>query len=172
MSDSSATHERETTWLTASRVLQCRLELRGGVLRWQLARNGANTLPVGWAPLATLALDGRTPIWRHGERMETNHTEGLKALTVELQTTEARGRLRVTIELFDDMPFVRTSALLTNTGKQPVTVSGAEMLRLALSGSETHALFHVEQFSWPYHSNFFSQRQAELVIGPAPQVIR
>lgn len=81
-------------------------------------------------------------------------------------------RLQVTVEVFEAMPFVRMSALLTNTSDQPITVTGADMLCLALQGEEPHTLFHVEQFSWPYRSDFFSQQQAELVAGCAPLEIR
>ena len=172
MSDLSSTHGGETAWQIATGQLECRLELSEGVLRWQLARLDADALRFAWAPLASLMLDGQAPVWRHGERVETNQTAGIASLAVVLQDAEKRVRLHVTVELFEAMPFVRTSALLTNTSAQVVTVTGADMLRLAFQGDEPHTLLHVEQFSWPYRADFFSQQQAELVVGVAPLEIR
>ncbi len=172
MSDSFSTNALQTAWRITTTELECRLELAGGELRWQLARLGADALPFAWAPLASIMTDGQTPHWRHGEQIKADQTVGGPSLTVALQDAHERVRLEVTVELFDRKPFVRTSALLHNTSDQPVTVTDAEMLHLAVQGAGLHTLFHVEQFSWPYRSDFFSQQQAELVADRAPLEIR
>lgn len=172
MSDASSTHDRETAWLIATGQLACRLELVTGALRWQLSRLDADALPFAWAALASIMIDGQAPVWRRGERVETDQTPGITSLAVALQDAQARVRLQVTVELFDDRPFVRTAALLFNTSDQEVTVTGADMLRLVLRSEGPHTLFHVEQFSWPYRADFFSQQQVELVAGRTPLEIR
>jgi hypothetical protein len=172
MSDSFSTNALQTAWRITTTELECRLELAGGELRWQLARLGADALPFAWAPLASIMTDGQTPHWRHGEQIKADQTVGGPSLTVALQDAHERVRFEVTVELFDRKPFVRTSALLHNTSDQPVTVTDAEMLHLAVQGAGPHTLFHVEQFSWPYRSDFFSQQQAELVADRAPLEIR
>jgi hypothetical protein len=171
MNASSSTNNQDA-WLIATDHMECRLRLAGGELRWQFAHLNADALPFAWSPLAPLMIGGQALHWQRGERVVTDQQAGVPSLGVVLQDVDERVRLHVTVELFDDRPVVRTSALLINTSDQPVTVMGADMLHLALHGEGPHTLFHVEQFSWPYRSDFFSQQQVELVAGRAPLEIR
>ncbi len=162
----------ESTWTIDAGDLACRVELDHGNLRWQLRRSGAASLDLAPAPLAAISVDGRAPIWRQGERVDMSHTGDVRSITIELRDESERLSLRVTVELFERMPFARLSAWLTNASAQTVTVTDADILHLAIAGDGPRALFHVEQFSWPYRSDFFSQHQVELVAGRTPHEIR
>jgi hypothetical protein len=75
-------------------------------------------------------------------------------------------------EAFADHPFVRLSGQLTNTGSDVLHVTDAEILSLALAADDPMTLFHVEQFSWRYRRDFFSQNQAGLRPGAEPVEVR
>jgi alpha-galactosidase len=160
----------EHTWRLDSDDLACQLELAEGALRWQLTR--PDSLPLVSVPLAALHVDGKPLTWQHAQHAATNEHDGTRALTIELTSADASARMSVTVELFDDMPFARTSATLTNMSEAPITVTGAEMLRLALRSDRPATLFHVEQFSWAYRGDFFTPQQFELVAGRTPAEIR
>lgn len=140
------------------------------MLRWQLAR--PDSLPFVPSPLAALHVDGKPLEWQQAHHVATSAHAGMRTQTVELTSADDGARLSVTIELFDDMPFARTFATLTNISGQCFIVTGADMLRLALRGDQPLTLFHVEQFSWTYRNDFFSQHQVELVAGRAPVELR
>ncbi len=67
---------------------------------------------------------------------------------------------------------MRIRGALENVGAVPVRVTDAEILRLAVPTSVPGALFHVEQFSWVYRPDFFSQNQSWLRPNALPAEVR
>ncbi|MFO7631435.1 MAG: alpha-galactosidase, partial [Caldilinea sp.] len=51
-------------------------------------------------------------------------------------------------------------------------IDGAAILHLAVDAGRTITLLHVEQFSWPYPKDFFSQRQIPLAPNLTPHELR
>ncbi|MBC8075372.1 MAG: alpha-galactosidase [Chloroflexales bacterium] len=161
-----------TRWHLATADLACELTLVDSTLRWQLARPGVPALTFAASPLAALGAEGRTFRWQRGQAVAQTDSGAARRLCVELTDVTESARLRVTVELFNDRPFARTAATLTNIGSAPLSLTAAELLHLALSDPEPLTLFHVEQFSWAYRRDFFSQHQVELVTGRAPLELR
>lgn len=160
----------ETNWSIESAGTRCTITLEHGELRWQLERAGA--LPCAPAPFVAMRV-GEEPIrWQHAQNDVQPHASGGQELRLEAWSADGRTRLAAVVELFGDLPFVRTRATLENTSDQPFTVRGAEILRLALDSAALLTMFHVEQFSWRYRNDFFSQHQVELWPGRTPLDIR
>ena len=156
------------TWEIANAALACAITLDAGELRWQLTWHHAPALAHAPAPLAALTVDGQPLHWRSGHVIART----AQLLCVELTSDHGGVTLRVSVELFADQPFARTFATLTNGGPTALMLTDARMLHLAVRDDGPLTLFHVEQFSWAYRNDFFSQQQAELVAGRAPMEVR
>ena len=168
VSDAPGSQSDRAAWEIANAALVCALTLNDGELSWHLTWQRAPALAHTSAPLAALAVDGQVLHWRSGQVVERT----AQLLCVELMSDHGDVTLRVSVELFADQPFARTFATLTNGDAAALTVTDARMLHLAVHDDGPLTLFHVEQFSWAYRSDFFSQQQAELVAGRAPMEVR
>lgn len=159
-----------TRWQIATDQLGCLITLEGGGLRWQLLTNNGLT----FAPtcLAALAVDGLPLLWHSAQAHMPAPQNNVRRLEIEASDAARTVRLDVVIELFEDMPFIRTSAILVNTSQAFCVVTDGEIVRLAPSAGQPLTLFHVEQFSWPYRDDFFSQHQLEFATSRAPTEIR
>lgn len=161
----------DQTWTLENALVRCTIALQHGALVWHGGGRAAGGLAFAPAPLAQLALAGHAPQWARCEAATETETAHGRALTLTVADADATLRLAVTLELFNDQPFVRTSATLANSGTQPHTVTGCDILHLAVA-EPALTLFHVEQFSWRYRNDFFSQHQIEMVAGRAPLEVR
>lgn len=160
-----------TNWRIAATGVRCTVTLEAGELRWQIERAGAS-LPFIAASLAEITVGDAPMRWAQVRGEVRAHPSGGQELYLEATSVDGGASLQAVVELFGDMPFVRTSAMLQNTSHHPVTVRGAEILQLAFQATMPLTLFHVEQFSWRYRNDFFSQHQVELWPGRAPLDVR
>jgi hypothetical protein len=113
--------------------------------------------PVAWATARQISLD--------------DSAAGARTLTIEATSEDAALALEQRVELFPDRPFVRLSAALTNRGDSPVSVTGCEILALDVPQAPLY-MFHIDQFSWAYRRDFFSEHQAQVWPNRAPLEVR
>jgi alpha-galactosidase len=73
--------------------------------------------------------------------------------------------------VFPGQPFVSTWSTVANEDPAPVLVTDCQILNLDVPASQPLTLFHVEQLSWVYRRDFFSQKQVQLLQGKAPAEI-
>lgn len=160
-------------WTLHYDELHCRVLWRDRQLYWQFshpqAPNGQTHLmlascismrsrPVQWTALVGVA--------------ETQDAQGAPHLAVTLEDSSGALRLVRHFELFARHAFVRTWGTVECVhvdGDAPL-IDGAAILHLTLAHPIT--LLHVEQFSWPYHKDFFSQRQIPLTPNIVPHELR
>jgi alpha-galactosidase len=74
--------------------------------------------------------------------------------------------------MFPQQPFVRLWGTVENVGDTSFNVTEGQILNMDVSAPRSLTLFHVEQFSWVYRSDFFSQHQVHLRPGTTPTEIR
>jgi len=158
------------SWSVAGGGVTCQVALTDGALTWRLTGDapGLDTAP---APLSAIEIDGKPVTWTGAEQKRLDASpNGVNTLTIE-----ARGAggltLIQTIELFPDRPFVRLSAIVVNHGSDTVTVSDCAILSLAVPQAPLY-LFHVDQFSWAYRRDFFSDHQAQIWPDRIPLEVR
>jgi alpha-galactosidase len=144
--------------------------LADGVLSWQFTGT-APGLDVVRSPLATLKVDGEVVRWARAQEIERSSEADLQRLTIAAHSTDKQLVLTQQSEVFAQHPFVRLSATLRNDGAQPVTISSCALLALEIAQAPLY-LFHVDQFSWAYRTDFFSQHQAQLWPGRLPIEVR
>lgn len=147
--------------------------LSAGRLRAALAaENGALTLRVtGDAPgmdfelreLGHIAVSGVCPAWTGPLNLQQR---GGEISVAALDETRAL-RLKLSIVLFPDHPFVRCEGRVENLGGAPVTVDGCRFLSLHPVGALPLSLFHVEQFSAFGRRDFFRPVETRLIPGRA-----
>jgi alpha-galactosidase len=160
-----------TSWSAAAGGATCHVALTGGVLSWRLAGDAAG-LDTAPAPLAALSVDGAPVAWAGARQLGLDRApDGVQTLTLEARSADGALTLLQRVELFPDRPFVRLWATLTNQGARPVTVTGCDILSLELPQAPLY-LFHVDQFSWAYRRDFFSEHQAQIWPNRTPLEIR
>ena len=98
--------------------------------------------------------------------------DGATVLMATMSDDAGELRLSRFFQIFPNQPFVRIWGALENLGASPVRVTDAEILSLAVQGTAPSALFHVEQFSWIYRPDYFSQNQAWLRPNALPAGVR
>lgn len=166
-------------WSIGNDLVACGIELSSdGAPAWTLTDHGTGRR-YGPSALPGVAVDGRPVRWISPPAVEgpsgrpEQHEHGGR---VELRLTVAdeHGRLQLAcvFELFPGSPFVRVSAGVENTASEPLLLTDCSMLSLGIANGAPLTLFHVEQFSWPYRRDFFSQNQMPLVTGRAPLELR
>ena len=164
------------TWELAYEAMRCRVEWRDDQLFWQIIHPYAPNGQTRPAPVSELAVDGRPVQWtRLIGAQETHSPDAAPRLAVTVEDSSGRLRLVRTFELFAGHAFARTWGVVERTGDdagEPPVIDGAAILNLAVAGGRPITLFHVEQFSWPYHKDFFSQRQIPLVPHLTPHELR
>ena len=156
--------------------LRCHVEWRAGQLFWQLRHPQAPGGATRLAPISDLMVDHRSVQWTRlvaAEETPGPHAAPHLAVTVE----DSSGRLRLVrhFELFAGHAFARTWGIVERIGEDgtamPV-IDDAAILHMAVDAPDTVTLLHVEQFSWPYHKDFFNQRQIPLVPNLTPHELR
>jgi hypothetical protein len=163
-------------WQLALAQISCHIEWRDGQLFWQISHPhapGRQTLP---APISTLSINHQPVQWTKligGE--ESRDADGAPRLKVTVEDSSGRLRLVRYFELFPDHAFVRSWGLVERCAAEdepPPLLDEAAILHLAVDAAERVTLLHVEQFSWPYHKDFFTPRQLPLVPHLVPYELR
>lgn len=155
--------------------LRCRVAWRDSQLWWQLSHPhlpGGETQP---APVSGLTLHGQPIQWTTlVAAAESHDDQGAPRLTVTLEDDSGRLRLVRHFEMFAGHAFARIWGTVerADAGGAAPLLDGAAILNLAVANDPRVTLFHVEQFSWPYHKDFFSQRQIPLVANLTPHELR
>jgi hypothetical protein len=154
-------------------LVKCEVRTTAAGLTWTLtSEDDARWMRLGPSGLPRLEVDGRLIGWRRWASDES--TEGNGSATLRVSAEDDSGGLRLSrfYQVFPGQPFVRTWGSLENVGERPIRISDADILNLSLSGSCPFTLFHVEQFSWVYRPDFFSQNQHLLRPNAIPAEVR
>jgi hypothetical protein len=157
-------------WSLATSGVSCWVVLSDGALRWQLSST-APGMDTTLSPLSTLTIDGEAVRWASAQEIERSNEADWQRLAIVAYSADERLVLMQQIEVFNAHPFVRLSATLRNEGAEPLHISGCEILALEIARAPLY-LFHVDQFSWAYRTDFFSQHQAQLWPGRLPIELR
>ncbi len=159
------------TWSVAAGGATCHVALEDGALSWRLSGEapGLDTAP---GQLSPLAIDGQPLRWAQARQVALDEpAAGVRSLTIEASSADGAFTLLQQVEAYPDRPFVRLSATLTNHGHAPVTVTGCELLALDVPQAPLY-MFHVDQFSWAYRRDFFSEHQAQVWPNRTPLEVR
>lgn len=165
-----------SVWELEQGELRCRVLWRDHQLHWQISHPhlpGGETQP---ASVSDLSVHGQPVQWTTLADAAVSHdADGAPRLAVTLEDASGRLRLVRHFELFAGHAFVRTWATVERIPSDDNVVpliDGAAILHLAVANDPRVTLFHVEQFSWPYPKDFFSQRQIPLVANLTPHELR
>jgi alpha-galactosidase len=158
------------SWSLAAGGATCTLAFEEGALTWALAGDapGLDTAP---SQLSRLAVDGQPVAWASARELARGEAGGAHTLTVEAASADGALALTQQVEVYADRPFVRLSATLVNRGGRPVQVTGCEILALDVAQAPLY-MFHVDQFSWAYRRDFFSEHQAQVWPNRTPLEVR
>ncbi|WP_448541187.1 alpha-galactosidase [Roseiflexus sp.] len=160
------------TWSIATDQVDLVVSLAHGRLTWTIG-GATGGLDLSSATGTFLRVNGQTPVWTQIVNVaEHSADNGGRLLTLTLDTADGRMRLTRHFHLFADHPFVRTWATLENRSSAVLLIDQCDILTLAPHGEPPLYLFHVEQFSWNYRRDFFSQHEVWLRPGCAPHEIR
>jgi len=162
-------------WKIESEAMHCHVEWREGQLFWQLSHPDAPDGQTHQASVSDLTVNRQPMQWaKLVDAVEKHDAQGAPRLTVTLEDDAGRLRLVRHFELFAGHAFARTWGVVERTdddGEAPL-IDGAVILHLAVNGGRPVTLLHVEQFSWPYHKDFFSQRLIPLTPNLTPHELR
>jgi alpha-galactosidase len=161
-------------WTVSNRLLTCQVSLEDGDLRWALWR-GDDATCVAVVPSAVpgLAIHHRTVVWDgQVNARESIQADGIRTLCIQLRARDGNLRLSRHFQVFPGQPFVRMWGVAENLGDTALLVTGSLILNMDVPMDGFLTLFHVEQFSWVYRRDFFSQNQVRLHPGRAPTEIR
>lgn len=165
--------ESQQRWSIANHLVECVIEHAAGRLRWSMRSYASPDLLLAPTPLANMTVDGRPVEWTTLANLhQIEHDGGIHEARVEAQTADHKLRLIQAFEVFPGTPFVRRSGSVENLSPSPIMITGSDLLQLVLHSAGPLTVFHVEQFSWMYRHDFFSQHQMPLVVGRAPLEIR
>lgn len=168
-SESDAVHE---TWSLSTDLVTITASLADGRLIWTIG-GATEGLDLSSATGSALRVNGETPRWTQVIGVnEQNMEGGGRLLTLTLDAADGGLRLTRWFLLFTDHPFVRTWATLENRGSTPALIDQCDILTLTPHAPPPLCLFHVEQFSWNYRRDFFSQHEVWLRAGCTPHEIR
>jgi hypothetical protein len=163
-------HER---WRVSNEAIECVVRIAEGRLRWDLLEQPSGRHVAGSSECAGLALDGQTFAWSTSvDAQDIARDDGSHELRIATLAADGSARLVRSFEVFPGVPFVRISGGLEYHGDASLMVTGSEILNLEVHSPSPLTLFHVEQFSWVYRRDFFSQNQVHLVPGRAAEEIR
>lgn len=158
-------------WSIATADLTCAVAFADGALRWQ-ADGAAPGLEIAPSALAALSIAGAPVRWASAQALERSaDSAGVQVLRLEAVSADRTLTLEQHIELFPDRPFVRLSATLTNHGPVPIQIDGCDLLTLCVPRAPLYML-HVDQFSWAYRRDFFSEHQAQIWPNRTPLEVR
>lgn len=169
--DQGALDDDVRQWSIGNDAVDVTIDARGEQAVWTLTdrvsgrRYGPSELPRAQAAGLPLRWSGTAPTAQRRDH------DGRSELHFSVVDIDQAVELGCTFSLAAELPFVMLEAAITNRGREPVLLDGCTILQLAVAG-EQHTLFHVEQFSWPYRRDFFSQQQVPLVAGRTPYELR
>lgn len=122
-------------------------------------------LPIGRAVVGQLVVDGAPLVWQSATLTASTADHWQVSLQHPLLSAT------ITIEWYADHPMLRSSGTVTATGTTAVVITGCDLLQLELAQAPLY-LFHVDQFSWAYRSDYFSRHQTQIWPARAPIEIR
>ncbi|MBM4413423.1 MAG: alpha-galactosidase [Chloroflexi bacterium] len=150
-------------------LVSLRLTLRDGQISYQLTSTNAG-LDISDGRLGELSVAGVPISWTsiHPQTV-TRHHDGSSVAEV---VVSAPGMVyNQYVQSYPDRPFVRFWGVLYNTSNAPITLTACAIAHLVIPQAPLY-LFHVDQFSWPHRSDFFSQHQSQIWPGRTPLEIR
>lgn len=166
-------------WHLALGELHCHVEWRNAQLFLQIRHPDAPDGQTAPAPASDIGLGGEPVQWTQViDAVTTTDRQGAPCLTVTVEDESGRLRLVRHFELFAGHAFVRTWGVIeavgsaARAGSDAPLIDDAAILHLALAGGGRYTMLHVEQFSWPFHRDFFNRRQIPLVPHLTPHEIR
>jgi hypothetical protein len=163
-------------WQLTLAERHCRVEWRKSQLTWQFSHPHAPNGETRLSPIGAITVNGQPVQWtRLLGAQETLGPHAAPRLAVTLEDSAGHLRLVCHFELFAGQAFARTWGTVEYIGNEendPPLLDGAAILHLAVDAGASMTLFHVEQFSWPYHKDFFSQRQLPLIPNLTPYELR
>lgn len=163
---------RQGRWSIHNQGVACEIQLTAGQARWRM-RDLRSGHAIGPSALGEILIAGQPVAWSADVEVRADEgADGTHALQITQQSTDGSLRLTRLLEIFPEASFVRLSGALENVGAAATLVTGCEIVNLELPGRQPLVLFHVEQFSWAYRRDFFSQNQALLAAGRTPVEIR
>ncbi len=159
-------------WSIGNDAVVCVVQLARGQLTWTFTDRSMNRT-YGPSTVPKMAIDGQLVSWADDAQADALiHDDGSRELRVAVRDVEGRAGLTRSFEVYPGSPFVRLGGFVENLSAQPLLLTDSEILRIEIASPETLTLFHVEQFSWVYRRDFFSQNQIDLVTGRAATEVR
>lgn len=164
----------ENLWIIENDLLACSVRLIDGHLLWTVwRRNDTDSVAIGPSSVPDLAINHQPVTWNgRVKAQETVQADGARVLCIELRTQDSNLRFVRCFQVFPEQPFVRMWGAVENQGGAPLVVTHSQILDVDVPMEDFLVLFHVEQFSWVYRRDFFSQNQVRLHAGRAPTEIR
>ena len=155
-------------WHIGNSKITCLAREVEGQLWWQIIdhQRGRPAIQSSHTPHARI--DQRRATWHGASVTQQAQQDGSTVLRCQAESHGAR--LTRCFQIWPDFPFVRTWGSIDNCGEAALTVTDAEILNLTMLPGQN--LFHVNQFSWVYRNDFFSQYDVPLIAGRAATEIR
>jgi len=160
-------------WSVSNGIVECEVYCTDGAILWSLRSIGDRPgVLVGPSALPAVVLDG-DPLRAIGgvSARLTSDGERVQTLCVSTRTSAPGISEQWFFQVFPDQPFVRLWGKIQNDAAVSCRVTNSEILRLDVTAAQVLTLFHVEQFSWVYRRDFFSQNQVWLRPGCPPTEI-
>ncbi len=156
------------SWHIGNDSIICSVREVAGQLWWQVIDpvRGRPALQPSHAPRARIG--PRDATWHGAGMTQETHADG--SIVMRCQAEGDGMRLTRHFQIWPNFPFVRTWGSVDNCGDTPLIVTDAEILNLTMPPGQN--LFHVNQFSWVYRNDFFSQYDVPLIPGRAATEIR
>lgn len=145
------------------------ITLQHGVVHCSMQCNSRG-LAVSHAILGDVQCDGVSVMW-HAIEDVTMHQQADGSSVAQVDLRGESVRLKQSIQLYPDRPVVRMYAHMEHIGSGTCTVTNCHILHLVVPQAPLY-LFHVDQFSWAYRRDFFTQHQSQIWPGRTPIEIR
>ena len=156
-------------WRIGNGLVECRVSVVAGELVWQVTDRARGRVAIPPSNTPHLEVDRNRVLWGQPRVTAEDQPDGSTVMRCAT-ATEAGLTLIRCFQVWPNSPFVRAWGAIENRSSEPFTVTSAEMLRLALPPGQN--LFHVNQFSWVYRRDFFSQYDVPIIEGRAATEIR
>ena len=150
-------------------IMHMHVELQNGVVYYDL-QSVTPGLDIRAGVIGDMTCDDQRVVWQslhHHSPQQRDDGSTYIELTLRSQTL----LLTHTIQLYSNRPFVRMFGQAQNISTQNVTVTNCAILHLGIAQAPLY-LFHVDQFSWAYRRDFFTQHQSQIWPGRIPIEIR
>lgn len=148
-------------WRIDNGAIACVAREVDGELWWQVIDRARSRPAIQPSPAPRAHIDQRPATWHAAGMTQEAQPDGSTIL--RCQAESAGARLTRCFQAWPDFPFVRTWGSIDNCGDAPLIVTDAEILNLTMPAGQN--LFHVNQFSWVYRNDFFSQYDVPLIPG-------